>query len=166
MSYCCCSRHVLLKKKIRAFILSMNKLKQKKSKILLFTEKKTQNQNPKVLPLTLNHSRDDIIKAQALRWCFLQVESNWEWLDFFCLLGLRILSERSESIHFKRVIQRTDHFSSSPFFSLLITLCTQLLLPNHFKSPHILAGWLVPPAQKSSLFGWGARIHVTPAHWA
>lgn len=39
------------------------------------------------------------------------------------------------------------------------------LLPNRFKSTHILAGWLVPTAQKSpSFFGRGSRIHVTPAH--
>lgn len=82
-------------------------------------------------------------------------------------LPLRIqeYSERSESIHFKRVICKNRPLFFLPlFFPCRLHLYT-CLLPNRFKSPHILPGWLVPPAQKSpSLFGWGARIHVTPAH--
>lgn len=39
------------------------------------------------------------------------------------------------------------------------------LLPNRFKSPRILAGWLVSTAQKfPSSFGWRSRIHVASAH--
>lgn len=46
----------------------MNKLKRKDMARCFRALKK------KFFPLTLNHSRADMIKAQAWRWCFLQVE--------------------------------------------------------------------------------------------
>ena len=51
----------------------------------------------------------------------------------------------------KESFVRTDHFSSSPFFSLPITP-VHCLLPDRFRSPHILAGRLVPPAQRPPPF--------------
>ena len=64
----------------------------------------------------------------------------------------------------KESFVRTDHFSSSPFFFPADYTCT-LLTPRPFQIPtHSCRPTGSSCSEAPSLFGWGARIHVAPAH--
>ena len=105
----------------------MNKIKTKeRQNTFVYWKKNRKKTHQKFFPLTLNHSRDDIIKAQALRWCFLQVESNWEWLGLLCLLGFKNTLSAQRVFISKESFVRTDHFSSSPFFFPADYTCTHV----------------------------------------
>ena len=148
----------------------MNKIntKERQNTFVYWKKKKAQ----KFFPLTLNHSRDDFIKAQVLRWCVLQVESNWEWLGLLCLLGFKntLWALRDYSFQKSHLWEQTT-FLPPPFFPCRLHLYTAysqtvsdphtflqadwfLLLrgplPSWLRSPHSCGSCALPGSMKSS----------------
>lgn len=122
--------------------------------------------------MTLIRSRDNIIKAQVLRWGFF-------FFFFFPLGGLEPRKYRAPCfLGFKSVCWESAHFQKVTFkkrppfflFSPAASTCT-LLLPGRFQSTHIQAGCLAPAAHQPPPFlaeelhsceSCTARLNETP----
>lgn len=118
----------------------------------------------KFFPLTLNHSRADMIKAQASGWCFLQVEWTKDKEDFLPL-GIRKCALREKcSFQKNQKNPLSEHTALLPLFLPAIP-------PVHTYSqtasnPHafLQADSFLLLGGAPSFLGWGSCIHVTPAH--
>lgn len=117
--------------------------------------------------MTLIRSRDNIIKAQVLRWGFFFPLGGLEPRKYRapCFLGFK--SVCWESAHFQKVTFK----KRLPFSSFLLPLPPAHLLPDRFQSTHIHAGCLAPAAHQPPPFlaeelhsceSCTARLNETP----